>query len=381
VIRGIAHAAACMMIAASLPAAPQVTTIEPTFATGAMATEFVATGLELDGVTAVSLLRGQLEIPATVTHAGAEELRFHAPLLGKVGMWDLRLEATRSAAVVVPLAIEVTQPGQARLARASSPAPFPLAGFHAQYNMEALFLPSELGASPLGICRLEVPASMGLGTGNVTVRMKEVLDTSFASDQLDASGWTVCYSGAMPTPLPGGSVEFELTKIFAYTGSASLVISIVTQRAVAEAAATARAWDAGSTRFRAGWTLISAGNATAWSGTTPSNRSLTSQVPELVAKTCEPAIAAAFAPPMAPPEAGQPVNFTAQLPAHPVTIAWDFNRDGNVDATTASASHTFPVPGTWPVELVLRNGFVADSQTHLVTVVGDVPEVVTWELF
>jgi PKD repeat protein len=65
------------------------------------------------------------------------------------------------------------------------------------------------------------------------------------------------------------------------------------------------------------------------------------------------------------------VNFTDQSTGTaPFTYAWDFNNDGATDSTLQSPLFTYTVPGTYTVNLTVKNGIGSDSElkTNCITV-------------
>ncbi len=63
--------------------------------------------------------------------------------------------------------------------------------------------------------------------------------------------------------------------------------------------------------------------------------------------------------------AGSPTSFTdISTPVNTATTwAWDFNNDGNTDATTQNPTHTFAAPGTYPVHLLIGSPPCIDDTT------------------
>ncbi len=57
------------------------------------------------------------------------------------------------------------------------------------------------------------------------------------------------------------------------------------------------------------------------------------------------------------------VKFTDQSTgATPLTYAWDFNNDGDTDSTASNPSYTYKKPGTYSVQLKVRNAYGRDTE-------------------
>lgn len=71
------------------------------------------------------------------------------------------------------------------------------------------------------------------------------------------------------------------------------------------------------------------------------------------------------------------INFSNASTNNPISFEWDFLNDGSVDASTASASYTYAVPGTYTVRLRAINNFGFDDEIKAgyITVLTPPPSV------
>ena len=66
------------------------------------------------------------------------------------------------------------------------------------------------------------------------------------------------------------------------------------------------------------------------------------------------------------PTVGTPVQFVDGSSGAPSRYAWDFNEDGNPDATTKDATYTFKYAGRKPITLTVWNAYGSKSATQVV---------------
>ena len=63
------------------------------------------------------------------------------------------------------------------------------------------------------------------------------------------------------------------------------------------------------------------------------------------------------------------VSFTDFSTGSPTTYKWDFEDDGVIDSTSKiGVSHTYTIPGTYTVRLIVSNGLSTDDETHVINV-------------
>jgi len=63
------------------------------------------------------------------------------------------------------------------------------------------------------------------------------------------------------------------------------------------------------------------------------------------------------------------VTFTDFSTGSPTTYQWDFENDGIIDYTSKTGvAHTYTIPGTYTVRLIVSNGLSTDDETHVINV-------------
>ena len=63
------------------------------------------------------------------------------------------------------------------------------------------------------------------------------------------------------------------------------------------------------------------------------------------------------------------VTFTDFSTGSPTTYKWDFEDDGIIDYTSnTGVAHTYTIPGTYTVRLIVSNGLSTDDETHVINV-------------
>lgn len=284
-----------------------------------------------------------------------------------VGLYDVLASGPSVSQFAMADALEVTRPGGVLISRPTTTLePYPFTSGLLHTNTEVLYLQSEIGR-PANIARLRFYLNTGTPalSGTVLVRMKHSASATFASNQLENTGWTTFYNGAIPTPAVDGTFDFPAQSIFSYDGVNNLVVSLVHDTAAAAFGDYLIGWDTGTDRLRAGFSNSGSPSADTWSGTTPSLRTLRQRVPKMEIRTTDLAATADFSTGTPVVTLGTPISFTDASSSPLTGRAWDFNRDGVTDSTAVNPSHNYAAAGIYSVELIVTNGYAQDSRTRV----------------
>lgn len=326
-------------------------------------------GTGLDGLSAASLQKpGTAPFPLSIEGQSAGECVLRGGFAAlPVGLYSLVYTDTVHGAGSFSNVLEIRRtPNRLIDGTPSGGIGLPIFSGFALSNTEFLLLPGEIGrAGTLNGLRFYPEVGATPPTGTMTLRLKQTASTSFASNNLESTGWTDVYTGAIPAMTPGQPFVVPFSLEYSYGGAQSLVVSMVLETTNPAAGDWLRDFDSGANRLRAGIAASSATPPQDWSGAVPAFRQIGSELPEVSVLFTDVAVTAAFSASATSAAVGEPVAFTDESLGAPNTWAWDFDGDGTVDSTLQNPTHSYAAPGVYTVVLTASRPYTADAETKI----------------
>jgi len=377
-------AIALAFLAVHAVAAPTIGGVSPSVADAASMTRWTITGSDLAGIEGVALRRpGAPDTPLQIVSQSAAQIEAAANTAalsaalhhivytysgGQPGAKANAVEIRRGSAVEVGgLSTATTE--------------YPLHRGALLVNTEIILYPEELGrAGSLEGLAIHPTVGAGAASGTITARLKEASGSTFASNNLDAAGWTTLHTGGLAPVVGGSPLVVSADTPFVYSGTLPLRISFLFEADSTGSSLLLEGFASGVDRTRAGRALSSGTPVGDWSGSTPALRTLSQVVPRITVIFSDLPVTAAFSVSHSTASVGEAVTFANSSTAAASAWRWDFDRDGVVDSTDRNPIYIYTSPGVFDVELVAVNGSNEDSETKLglITVVPASANVEEW---
>lgn len=326
-------------------------------------------GTGLDGLSAASLQKpGTALVPLTIESQTALDcvLRGNFPSL-PAGLYSIVYTDAVPGAGTFENVLELRHtPDRLVSGTPAGGIGLPLFSGFTLSNTEFILLSAEIGrAGTVDELRFYPESGATPPTGTMILRLKETASTSFASNNLESTGWTDVYTGPIPAMTPGQPYLVPFALEFAYGGTQNLAVSMVLDVSNPASGDWLRDFDSGANRLRAGIAASSGTPPEDWSGGTPTFRQLGSEVPEVAVLFTDVAVTAQFMVSETTVAVGEPITFTDQSIGSPTAWAWDFDGDGTVDSTQQNPTHSYATAGVYTVVLTASTTHASDAETKL----------------